>query len=51
MVRAKVRWYDTPKCDGVPFKEDTLKCDGLTRQNAMASPLKEETLKCDGLTR
>ena len=27
---AKVCWFAL-KCDGVPYKEETLKCDGLTR--------------------
>ena len=46
-----MRWSYTLKCDGVPYKEDTLKCNGLTRLSAMASLKKEETLKCDGLIR
>ena len=31
MVRAKVQWYDALKCDGIPYKEETLEYDGLTR--------------------
>ena len=51
MVRAKVRWYDALKCDGVLYKEETLKFDGLTRPKCDGLPYKEETLKCDGLIR
>ena len=32
------------KCDGVPYKEEMLKCDGLTRQSAMASPIRKKRL-------
>ena len=30
-----MRWSYTLKCDSVPYKEETLKCDGLIRQSAM----------------
>ena len=41
-VRAKVRWYDALNSDGVSYKKETLKCDGLTRQSAMASPISKK---------
>ena len=37
---AKVQWFPL-KCDGVPYNEELLKCDGLTCQSAMASPLRK----------
>ena len=39
---AKVRWFHTSKCNGVPYKEETLKCDGLTRQSTIASPIRKK---------
>ena len=39
---AKVQWFAL-KCDGVPYNEETLKCDGLTCQSAMASPIRKKT--------
>ena len=39
---AKVRWSYLPKCDGFPYKKETLKCGGLTRQSAMAYPIRKK---------
>ena len=48
--QAEVRWF-TLKCEGVPNKEETLKCADLNAPKCDGVPYKKETLKCDGVTR
>ena len=38
-------------CDGVPYKENMLKCDCPDTPKCDGVPYKDETLECNGLTR